>query len=285
MPDNLARSALLLILAEGLLALMAAMIKHVTSLGLPSEVAVFCRNLIGLLFLLPILLGSGGLGQIRTRRLGIHFVRAASGVAAMFCFFYTIAHVPLAEAVLVKMTAPFFLPLTAWLWLKEGITVRTWLAILIGFAGVAVILRPGTQAFNPVLLVALLSAALMGIAKVSIRKMADTEPPRRVVFWFGAFSTLISAVPMIWVRPLPGPEHWPWLLAIGATATCAQIAMTNAYQGSSPGRVGIYNYTAVVWAASLGWFIWGEALHWSFFIGTALIVGAGIWNLRRRVPR
>lgn len=284
MPDNIARSAILLIIAEGLLAIMAAMIKHLGDLGLPSEMAVFFRNLVGLLVLLPILMGTGGLHQIKTQRIGIHFIRAASGVAAMFCFFYTIVHVPLAEAVLVKMTAPFFLPLTAWLWLGEKISGRTALAILVGFIGVGVILRPGTQAFNPVLLVALLSAALMGVAKVSIRKMADTEPPRRVVFWFGVFSTLISAVPLIWVRPLPGPEHWPWLLAIGATATCAQICMTNAYQMASPGRVGVYNYTSVIWAASLGWLFWGEILNWSTLVGTALIVGAGVWNLRQKQP-
>lgn len=280
--DNLARAALLLMCGELLLALMAAMIKHLSGQGLSSELIVFGRNALGLLFLLPILLGTGGLGQLRTDRIGLHFVRAATGVAAMFCFFYTIAHVPLAEAILVKMTAPFFLPLTAMLWLGDRISTRTWLAILLGFVGVAFILRPGTGAFNPVLLVALLSAALMGVAKVSIRKMADTEPPRRIVFWFGFFSTLISSVPLLQVDVWPNATQLGWLLTIGLTATIAQICMTTAYQLASPGRVGIYNYTAVIWAASLGWVFWGETLHWTTLAGTALIVSAGVWNLRSK---
>jgi drug/metabolite transporter (DMT)-like permease len=279
--DNLARGALLLIAGELLLAVMAAMIKHLSLQGLPSELIVFARNALGLLFLFPILFSTGGLGQLRTQRIGLHLLRATTGVAAMFCFFYTIAHVALAEAILVKMTAPFFLPLTAMLWLGDRVTLRTWLAILLGFVGVAVIMRPGTGAFNPVLLIALLSAALMGVAKVSIRKMADTEPPRRIVFWFGAFSTLISAVPLLWVDIWPSTTQFGWMLAIGLVATIAQICMTTAYQLASPGKVGVYNYTAVIWAASLGWLIWDERLHWTFLLGTLLIVSAGIWNLQK----
>ena len=279
--DNLARGALLLIAGELLLAIMAAMIKHLSLQGLPSELIVFARNALGLVFLFPILFSTGGLGQLRTQRIGLHLLRATTGVAAMFCFFYTIAHVALAEAILVKMTAPFFLPLTAMLWLGDRVTVRTWLAILLGFIGVAVIMRPGTGAFNPVLLIALLSAALMGVAKVSIRKMADTEPPRRIVFWFGAFSTLISAVPLLWVDIWPSATQFGWMLAIGLVATIAQICMTTAYQLASPGKVGVYNYTAVIWAASLGWLIWDERLHWTFLLGTLLIVSAGIWNLQK----
>ena len=115
-----------------------------------------------------------------------------------------------------------------------------------------------------------------------IRKMADTEPPRRIVFWFGAFSTLISAVPLIWVDQWPNTTQLGWMLAIGLVATIAQICMTTAYQLASPGQVGVYNYTAVIWAASLGWLIWDERLQWSTLLGTLLIVSAGIWNLRQR---
>lgn len=279
--DNPTRGALLLMLGELLLALMAAIIKHLSA-ELPSEVIVFCRNLLGLIILMPMLIGHGGLRGLRTERIGIHFVRAASGVAAMFCFFYTIAHIPLAEAVLVKMTVPFLLPLVGWLWLGDRISSRTFYAIVLGFIGVLFILRPGSGEFDPVILVALLGAALMSIAKVSIRRMADSEPPRRIVFWFGVFSTLISAVPLLWARPLPTLEHLPWLIAIGLLATVAQIAMTTAYQLATPGRIGIYNYTAVIWAAALGLIFWGEWLHWTTIAGTLLIFIAGVWNLRQK---
>jgi len=277
--NNPSRGAAMLITGELLLAVMAAMIKHLTDQGLSSESMVFFRNLFGLLFLFPILF-RGGLGQLKTQRIGIHLLRAVTGVGAMFLFFYTIAHVTLAEAVLVKMTAPFFLPLIGLIWLGDKVRPQTWWAILLGFIGVVVILRPGSGAFNPVLLLALASAALMGIAKVSIRRMADSEPPRRIVFWFGVFSTLISAVPMLWNERWPDQIQLYWLLGIGLIATMAQMCMTHAYQLASPGRIGVYNYSSVIWAVTLGWLFWGETLYFSFLLGTLLIVGAGIWNLR-----
>lgn len=277
--NNPTRGAVLLVTGELLLAIMAAMIKYLANQGLSSESLVFFRNLFGLMFLLPLLL-SGGLGQLKTQRIGIHFLRATTGVAAMFLFFYAIAHVRLAEAVLVKMTAPFFLPLIGLLWLGDKVRAQTWWAILLGFVGVVVILRPGSGAFNPVLLVALASAALMGVAKVSIRRMADSEPPRRIIFWFGVFGTLISAVPMFWQSVWPNLAQLYWLLAIGVVATAAQLCMTHAYQLASPGRIGVYNYSSVIWAVALGWLLWEEILHISFLFGTLLIVGAGIWNLR-----
>lgn len=277
--NNPSRGAMMLITGELLLAVMAAMIKHLTDQGLSSESMVFFRNLFGLLFLFPILFRSGGLGQLKTQRIGIHLLRAVTGVGAMFLFFYTIAHATLAEAVLVKMTAPFFLPLIGLVWLGDKVRPQTWWAILLGFIGVVVILRPGSGAFNPVLLLALASAALMGIAKVSIRRMADSEPPRRIVFWFGLFSTLISAVPMFWNERWPDQIQLYWLLGIGLIATMAQMCMTHAYQLASPGRIGVYNYSSVIWAVTLGWLFWGETLYFSFLLGTLLIVGAGIWNL------
>jgi drug/metabolite transporter (DMT)-like permease len=278
--NNPSRGAVMLIIGELLLAVMAAMIKHLTDQGLSSESMVFFRNLFGLLFLFPILFRSGGLRQLKTQRIGIHLLRAITGVGAMFLFFYTIAHATLAEAVLVKMTAPFFLPLICLIWLGDKVRPQTWWAILLGFIGVVVILRPGSGAFNPVLLLALASAALMGVAKVSIRRMADSEPPRRIVFWFGLFSTLISALPMLWNERWPDQIQLCWLLGIGLIATVAQMCMTHAYQLASPGRIGVYNYTSVIWAVTLGWLFWGETLYFSFLLGTLLIVGAGIWNLR-----
>ncbi len=280
-PDQPFKGALLLILGEGLLAVMAGLIKHLSD-TLPTEMIVFGRNLVGLAVLLPVLVASGGIRDLRTQHLSLHIVRATTGVTAMFCFFFTIAHIPLAEAVLVKMTVPFFLPLVAWLWLKDRISGHTWAAILLGFIGVGVILRADEGLVNPVMLVALAGAAIMSVAKVSIRRMAVSEPPHRVVFYFSLFATLLSALLLLRVRQMPTGTEMLWLLAIGSVAVAGQFAMTTAYQLARPGQVGVYNYSAVVWAALLGWLFWGETLVLSTVLGTLLIIGAGIWNLKSR---
>ena len=280
-PDRPFKGALLLVLGEGLLAVMAAMIKHLSD-TLPVEMIVFGRNLIGLAVLLPVLVASGGIRDLRTSHLRLHVIRGFTGVTAMFCFFFTIAHIPLAEAVLVKMTVPFFLPLVAWLWLKDRISGYTWAAIVLGFVGVGVILRADEGVVDPVMLVALAGAAIMSIAKVSIRRMAASEPPHRVVFYFSLFATLLSALLLLRVQQMPTGTEMLWLLAIGSVAIAGQFAMTTAYQLARPGQVGVYNYSAVVWAALLGWLFWGETLVLSTVLGTLLIIGAGIWNLKSR---
>lgn len=280
-PDQPFKGALLLVLGEGLLAVMAAMIKHLAD-TLPVEMIVFGRNLIGLAVLLPVLVASGGIRDLRTSHLRLHFIRGFTGVTAMFCFFFTIAHIPLAEAVLVKMTVPFFLPLVAWLWLNDRISGHTWAAIVLGFVGVGVILRADEGVVDPVMLVALAGAAIMSVAKVSIRRMAASEPPHRVVFYFSLFATLLSSLLLLRVQQMPTGTEMLWLLAIGSVAIAGQFAMTTAYQLARPGQVGVYNYSAVVWAAFLGWLFWGETLVLSTVLGTLLIIGAGIWNLKSR---
>jgi drug/metabolite transporter (DMT)-like permease len=280
-PDQPFKGALLLVLGEGLLAVMAAMIKHLAD-TLPVEMIVFGRNLVGLAVLLPVLVASGGIRDLRTSHLRLHFIRGFTGVTAMFCFFFTIAHIPLAEAVLVKMTVPFFLPLVAWLWLNDRISGHTWAAILLGFVGVGLILRADQGVVDPVMLVALAGAAIMSIAKVSIRRMAASEPPHRVVFYFSLFATLLSALLLLRVQQMPTGTEMLWLLAIGSVAIAGQFAMTTAYQLARPGQVGVYNYSAVVWAAFLGWVFWGETLVLTTVLGTLLIIGAGVWNLKSR---
>jgi len=170
----------------------------------------------------------------------------------------------------------------AWLWLREVISLRTWLAIIGGFAGVAVIMDVSSGSVNPVMWVALAGAAIMSVAKVSIRRMAVSEPAQRVVFYFALFATLFSALPLPWASTLPVGTDYLWLFGIGLVATGGQYAMTTAYQIARPGQVGVYNYSSVVWAALLGWMFWGETLILTTLIGTLLIVAAGVWNLKSR---
>ena len=115
MANDLARGALLLLIGECLLAVMAASIKHLSQ-EVPQEILVFTRNLFGLVFLVPII-AHHGFHSLKTSRLPLHMMRALVGVTAMYCYFYVIANLPLAEAALVKLSSPFFLPIIALLWL------------------------------------------------------------------------------------------------------------------------------------------------------------------------
>lgn len=277
MPNHVAQGALLILLGEGLLSIMGAIIKHLST-EMPTEHIVFYRNLFGLLMLFPIVL-HGGVSQLKTHVFHLHMVRAAVGLSAMYGFFYVIAHMPLAEAFLVKLTSPFFMPIVAAIWLAETIKPKTGWAIAIGFIGVMFILRPGTEEFTPIALIGLVSAALASTAKVTIRRMGSTESSVRIVFYFGTISTLLSSIPLFWSPYLPTLEQLPWIALMGLVATCGQLALTRAYRIANPGQIGPYVYSSVVYGAILGWVFWGETLLLTTIIGSGLIIAAGIWNI------
>lgn len=263
-----------------MLSVMAALIKFLSG-GVSHEMLVFARNLFGLLFLLPIV-HQQGWKNLKTQRFTQHLLRSIVGVSAMYAYFYVITHLPLAEAALVKLSSPFFLPLIAMVWLGERISHKTLWAIFIGFVGVIFVLRPGTDTFQPVALIGIGGAALASLAKVTIRRMADTEPSYRVVFYFGVLATGVSAIPLLWDWQTPALQTLPWLAAIGLTGTVGQLLMTKAYQVANPGKVGPYTYSAVIYAALFGWMFWDEVIVLTTVIGSALIIGAGIMNVKSR---
>lgn len=279
MPNHLIQGALLILLGEALLAVMGGLIKHLSQ-ELPTELIVFYRNLFGLLLLLPIIFKSG-FSQLKTQQLPMHILRASLGLTAMYGFFFVLGNMPLAEAFLVKLTTPFFMPIVAALWLGESIRRKNLGAIIIGFIGVIFILRPGTDSFEPIAMIGLGAAALAGSAKVCIRRMGGTENSVTIVFYFGLFSSCLSLIPLLWSWQVPLAHHWPYILCMGLMGTLGQLALTRAYRIANPGQIGPYVYSSVVYGAALGWFIWGEALLISTLFGSALIIAAGLWNVKK----
>lgn len=271
--------ALLILLGEALLAIMGGVIKHLSA-DLTTQQIVFFRNLAGLAMLLPILMKTG-FAELKTQRIHWHIMRALVGLSAMYCYFFVLARMPLAEAFLVKLTSPFFMPLIAYLWLKESIGPNTRWAIIIGFIGVAFILRPGTDSVSYFALIGLIGAALAALAKVTIRKMGDTESSVAIVFYFGVISTLVSALPasQAW-QPVPD-SAWGWILFMGAVATLGQLALTKAYRTAPTGRIGIYVYSSVIYGALMGWIFWDEIPLWTTWLGSVLIIVAGLINIKK----
>lgn len=276
--NHIVKGAIFLIIGEALLVVMAAIIKH-TANDLPNPTIVFFRNLFGLLFLLPFLFHFG-VNNLKTNHLHLHLIRAISGITAMYGFFYVIAHIPLAEASLMKLMTPFFLPIIAYLWLKEEINKHNWWAIIIGFIGVIFILRPGADSFTWIAVIGIIAAALASVAKTSIRRMALTEPPVRVVFYFAILATLISGLIYLYIGNTPNLEHILWLALTGLCGTLGQILLTKAYQIAKPGQIGPYTYSSVLFASLFGWLFWGEWLLFTTIIGSILITIAGLINLR-----
>ena len=272
--------ALLLALSALLFSLMGVVIRE-ASATVNNESVVFFRNLVGVLFFLPLLLVKG-VKPFKTQRLKSHMWRTTYGLAAMYCFFYAIAHLPLADAMLFTYSAPVFTPIIAWWWLKEPLSKRIALTTGIGLIGVLMVAKPGNTLFEGQALVGLAASVLAAFAFVSIREMSDTEPAYRIVFYFSLFSAIISAIPLSWSwQPLHAQEYG-LLLVVGLLATSSQIVMSKAYGLAPPGVIGPIAYLAIVFAGIIAWLRWGETPDLTFLIGAVLIFSASLLSITRR---
>jgi drug/metabolite transporter (DMT)-like permease len=271
------QGAMLLALSALLFAIMGVLIREV-SVGVNNETVVFFRNLVGALIFVPFILFRG-FAPFRTERLGNHFLRTLYGLAAMYCFFYAIAHLPLADAMVFTYAAPVFTPLLAWWWLRETLNGRMVFMVLLGFAGVLLVAKPTGAMFDPKGLAGVAASLLAACAFVSVRALSSTEPASRIVFYFSTFSALLSSIPLLWAwQPLSG-KQLGMLLAIGVVATISQFVMSKAYVLAPPGKIGPFSYLAIVFSGIFAWFLWGEVPGLSSWIGAGLIFGSTLISI------
>lgn len=272
----------LLVLGSGLVfAAMSALVKLLIA-SLSTEMVVFFRNAIALVILLPWLFVRHGWSVIPTGRIGMHLLRTAAGLGAMYCIFFSLSRMKLGEVILLSYTSPLFIPLIAHWWLKEPITRPIRLAVAIGFLGVALILKPGYGMFQPVALVGLTAGILMALAMVTIRAMSTSEPAVRIVFYFSLFSTVLSGIPVSWGWQSAPLEIWLMLAAMGLLAVFGQIMLTRGYSLAPAARIGPFSYGNVLFSTLFGWLFWSETLDLLTWVGAICIFLAGILTSYRR---
>jgi drug/metabolite transporter (DMT)-like permease len=277
-PYDLRRGAVLMIVSALLFASMAAAV-GVISRQLPNAPIVFFRHFLMLLFLLPWVVREGR-GALRTDDLPGHLVRGLTGVSAVACYFYAIARLRLADAVLLNQSMPLFIPLVERAWLGEPIPRRLSRVLLMGFAGLVLILRPGSGLFDPAALVGLASAALASVAQVSIRRLTRSEPVMRIVVYFGLIASVAAAPPAVLTWREPSAKTWALLLLMGVFATVGQLALTRSYFYAPASQVGPFLYVGPVFAGLLDWVIWDRLPDLFSVTGAVLVVVAATLALR-----
>lgn len=276
---DLRRGVAFAVVAGALFATMGALVKLTTG-RMPTEMAVFLRNLFGLAMLTPWMFRLGWPG-LKTQRYGGHLIRAVFGLTAMYCFFFTFHHLPLAQAMLLNYSAPVFLPIIAYLWLKERPGTAVYPAALIGLAGVALVLNAGAAGLASVAgLVGLASGIFAALAMAGVRRITDTESSSRIVFFFTLHGVVLSGIPMLWRWHNPAGLDVLIMLGAGISATLGQLFLTRAYSLGNAAQIAPLTYTTVVFAAIWGWLIWDEALSSTFAFGALLIAIGGTLAVR-----
>lgn len=274
------RGIALMVLAVGLFAVMDALVKWLGP-SYPTLQIVFFRSLFAFIPLAAFVLRGRSLGALRTRRPLGHALRSLVGIVALSCFFYAYAHMPLANVVAIAFAAPLFVTALSVPLLGELVGVRRWSAVLVGFAGVLVMVRPDAGAFDGLAAIALAGTVFYALAMIFVRKLSRTETSAAIVFYYSLASTLVAGafMPFQWVTPT-------WLdlgllVAVGLVGGVAQIAMTNAFRLADVSVVMPFDYTAMLWAALFGFLVWGDVPGLNIWLGAAIVMMSGLYILRR----
>ncbi len=275
-----ARGIALMVLAVGLYSIMDAMVKWVGP-SYPTLEIVFFRSLFAFIPIAYVLWRSGSLASLRTRHPLGHAARALTGLISLSLFFYTYAHMPLANVIAISFGAPLLVTALSVLVLRERVGWRRWSAVSIGFVGVMVMVKPDAGLFDRIAILALTATVFYALVIVFIRKLSRTETSTAIVFYYALTSTIVTGAVMPFVWVMPDLEGWVLLILVGVIGGVAQFAMTNAFRLADVSIVAPFDYMPIIWAALLGFFIWGEVPGNSIWLGTAIVMASGIYILFR----
>ena len=264
-----------MLLACVLFGAMHVGVRHVTQSIHPFEAAFF-RNLFGLLVLAPSFI-THGWRPLRTRRFGLHCVRAALNVVAMLSFFYALSITPVVLVQALAFTAPLFTSVLAVALLGERIRARRLTAIVVGFAGALLIIRPGVQPFELGPALVLASAAVWGYVVVLIKSLSRTDTAVTITAYMVLLMTPMTLVCALFVWTWPTGGELAVLVGIGIAGTLAQMCMTQSLRLAETMVVLPFDFTKLVWGAFFAWLLFGELIDTWTLAGALVIFSGGLY--------
>ena len=273
------RAALLMLGSTMFFGLMVVAIRLASSSMHAFEIAFF-RNFFGLVVALPLLLRHGP-GFLRTTQFPRYLFRCVIGICSMLAGFWAITHLPLAQAVSLSYSTPLFVTIAAAALLGEQVRARRWTAVILGFIGVLIIVRPGTAEFSTHAMVAVLAAVLSSIVAIQIKQLSATEPADRIVIYTTLLWVPMSLLPAMSVWQWPQGITWLWLVAAGAMGTGGHMLWTRALKLGEVSALTPISFMQLPLVVLFGWWLFDEPLdHWTL-LGAGIIFGANAYIARR----
>ncbi len=281
--DNPLLGVSAMLLSVSLFSMMDATVKWLGG-TYPVHQIVFFRCTVALLPVLLFVTRAGGLQILRTQRPHMHVLRCLFGLSAMGCAFYSFSVMRLADAVSVFYSAPLFITALSVPLLGEKVGIRRWSAVIVGFIGVLIVVRPSSQLFDSGGLYMLAAALFVGLTMIIIRRLSATDDAASITFYFTLSGILVSSVISLWLG-------WTWppikdlilLIAVGLLGGSAQYAMTVSFRYAEVGLVVPLRYVSIVIGGMLGYLVWSEIPDMQSLLGMAVIIASGLYTIHREV--
>jgi len=232
---------------------------------------VFLRNLFSVALLMPWVLRVGS-GALRTDKFSGHFWRATVGTVGMQLWFYCVTTLPLNEATALSFTAPILTAIFAIVFLGEKAGLHRWSAIMIGFVGAMVIIRPSPDHMNWNMLLVPCATSMWAIAGLLVKSLTKTELPNRIVFYMAFIMTLWSAPLGIWHWQTPSMYALVMVLGVAVASTGAHLFLVRAYARAEVVVLMPFDFCRLLFTALLAYLVFGEIADRWTWIGSAIIV-------------
>jgi drug/metabolite transporter (DMT)-like permease len=268
-PGTVGRAILLMTASTVLFGFMAVCIRLASHQLHTFEVAFF-RNFFGFVATVPLLFRHGT-GVLRTNKLPLYFFRCCIGILSMFAGFWSIAHLPLAQAIALSYSTPIFVTIGAVVFLGEVVRARRWTAVIVGFIGVLVLMHPGTDDFKLASLVAVIAAVFSATAAINIKFLSRTEHADAIVIWTTLLWVPLSFVPALLVWQMPVGWTWLWIVLSGFLGTSAHMCWTRALAKADASLLTPISFGQVIVVGVLGWVLFDEHVDGWTVAGAAII--------------
>ncbi|MBN8413794.1 DMT family transporter [Halomonas denitrificans] len=257
------------------LALGDAISKWLGEVHSPVQI-IFFRTLVSLPMIMLLAWRGSGLRTLATRRPGVHLVRGLIYTGTMGCFVLGLTLMPLAEGTAIAFAAPLFVSLLSVPLLGEKVSMPVLCASLVGFVGVLVVVRPGSDGISLGALAMLGAAVFYALMMITARRYGAREHLWAMVFYMTLVPFVITglALPLVWQAP--EAAHWPAFLMAGVLGVGATAFITLAFRHAPAAIAAPFDYTAMLWAVLLGWLFWGELPDWGVWVGGTLIIASGL---------
>lgn len=247
----------------------------VASYGLGQVILI--RSIAALLVLAPFLWAAGLKPIVEAERPGLQFTRVVLSTLELFCFYYAVMYLPLADVMTYWLAAPIYVAAAAPFLLGEKVGWRRWTAIGIGFIGVIITLEPSSAMFTAPALISIIGTAAFAFMMLSGRSLRGTPDKTLVLFQTGGAAIVgLVAAPFGWT-PLTSVSEVLLLGLLGIVAMSAHMLVNRALKISDAATVAPLQYTLLLWAVVFGYFLFGEVPRLTMVVGAALIVGSGLF--------
>ena len=281
-PHRPLRGMFLISVAVVMFAVLDTMSKWLTQ-HYPITTVLWTRYFFHTLLVVVALAPRHGAALFRTGRLGIQVVRGVLLVSTSILFVTAIKYMPIAEATAIQFVSPLLVTLMAVLFLGEKVELSRWLAILAGFSGVLIIIRPGSGVFTWASLLALGTAVMFASYQILTRHFAGRESPYSLIFYPGIVSLILltPALPFAWKAP-QSLAHLCLLALGGIIGGCSHLILIRAYEHAAASRLAPFSYMQLVWVTLGGYVVFGHLPDFWSFVGIAILMASGLYIATRQ---